>query len=193
MKVLWITSHGDTLNSIRPEAGIALGLARAGVEMHVTTQADSPYAEPMRQAGIRHVPLVPRKKFDGAAAKTIRAYCVEHGIEVLHLFSNKAIGTGLVAARGLPVKVVTHRGRTGNVRRWDPVARLTHLNPRIDRVVCVSEATARAIGEAIARLLANPEERSEMGRKARERIAPHFNVADTIRRHLELYTESLAS
>lgn len=143
MKVLWITSHGNTLNSIRPEAEIALGLARAGVEMHVMTQADSPYAEKMREAGIRHVPFVPRKKFDFAGARVIRSYCLEHGIDVLHLFNNRAIGTGLIAARGLPVKVVTYRGQTGNVHRWDPVAWLTHLNPRIDRIVCVSEATAR--------------------------------------------------
>lgn len=142
MKVLWITSHGDTLNSIRPEAEIALGLARAGVDMHVMTQADSPYASAMREAGIHHVPFMPRKKFDFAGAKFIREYCREHGIEIIHLFNNKAIGTGLIAARGLPVKVVTYRGQTGNVHRWDPVAWLTHLNPRIDRIVCVSKATA---------------------------------------------------
>jgi len=143
MKVLWITSHGDTLNSIRPEAEIAIGLARSGVEMHVMTQAESPYAERMREAGVVHVPFVPKKKFDFAGARFIREYCVEHGIELMHLFNNNAIGTGLLAARGLPVKVVTYRGQTGNVHRWDPVAWLTHLNPRIDRIVCVSEATAR--------------------------------------------------
>jgi glycosyltransferase involved in cell wall biosynthesis len=71
----------------------------------------------------------------------MRAYCLEHGIQLMHLFNNKAIATGLMAARGLDLRVVSYRGQTGNVHRWDPVAWLTHLNPRIDRVVCVSEAT----------------------------------------------------
>jgi glycosyltransferase involved in cell wall biosynthesis len=88
------------------------------------------------------VPFVPKKKFDVAGARFVREYCRSHGIQILHLFNNKAIGTGLLAARGLDVKVVTYRGQTGNVHRWDPVAWMTHLNPRIDRVVCVSRATA---------------------------------------------------
>ena len=33
MKALWITSHKDTLNSIRPEAEALIGLALAGVDM----------------------------------------------------------------------------------------------------------------------------------------------------------------
>ena len=143
MRVLCLSSHSDTLNSIRPEAELFLGLQRAGVQLHVMTQGDSAYAAPMRAAGIRVVDFVPRRKFDLVGARFVRGYCREHGIQLLHLFNNKAIATGLLAARTLPVKIVTYRGQTGNVHRWDPVAWLTHLNPRIDRVVCVSDATRR--------------------------------------------------
>jgi L-malate glycosyltransferase len=141
IRVLWITSHADTLNSVRPEAELALGLARAGVRMHIMTQADSPYAEAFQAAGIKLTDFVPRRKFDRAGAAFIREYCRAESIELLHLFNNKAIGTGLIAARRLPVNIVSYRGQTGNVHRWDPISRLTHLNPRIDRVVCVSKAT----------------------------------------------------
>jgi glycosyltransferase involved in cell wall biosynthesis len=41
---------------------------------------------------------------------------------------------------GLPVRVVTYRGQTGNIHRYDPAAYLTHLNPRVDCVVCVADA-----------------------------------------------------
>ena len=47
MKALWITSHKDTINSIRPEAETLLGLARAGVELEIMTQGTSPYREAM--------------------------------------------------------------------------------------------------------------------------------------------------
>jgi len=38
------------------------------------------------------------------------------------------------------VKVVTYRGQTGNIHRWDPSAYLTHLNPRVDLILCVADA-----------------------------------------------------
>jgi glycosyltransferase involved in cell wall biosynthesis len=38
------------------------------------------------------------------------------------------------------VKVVTYRGQTGNIHRWDPSAYLTHLNPRVDLILCVAHA-----------------------------------------------------
>jgi glycosyltransferase involved in cell wall biosynthesis len=42
-----------------------------------------------------------------------------------------------MASIGLPVKVATYRGQTGNISRWDPICYLTHLSPRVSRIVCV--------------------------------------------------------
>jgi glycosyltransferase involved in cell wall biosynthesis len=50
---------------------------------------------------------------------------------------------------------------------------------------------ARAIGEAIALLLADPERRAAMGRRARARIEQEFNVRTTVAKHLALYRELL--
>jgi glycosyltransferase involved in cell wall biosynthesis len=36
--------------------------------------------------------------------------------------------------------VVTYRGRPGNIHRRDPSCYLTHLSPRVDKIVCVSNA-----------------------------------------------------
>ncbi len=140
MKALCITSQSDTLNSIRPEAETLIGLARAGVEMSVMTQGDSVYAGPMREAGIRVVDFVPEKKFDRSAVRFIREDLVAHRHDILHLFNNKAIANGLIAARDSSVKVITYRGQTGNVHRYDPVAWMTHLSPRIDRIACVANS-----------------------------------------------------
>jgi len=47
----------------------------------------------------------------------------------------------------LPVKVVTYRGQTGNINRYDPTCYLTHLNPRVDCIVCVADAVRESLLE----------------------------------------------
>jgi glycosyltransferase involved in cell wall biosynthesis len=136
MKILWITSHADTLNSIRPEAETLIGLARRG---------DSIYRQPMEAAGVRVIDFVPRGKFRRRESRYIRTHLIEGRHDILHLFNNRAIANGVRAARELPVKVITYRGQTGNVHRYDPTCWLTHLHPRIDRVICVAEAVRRDI------------------------------------------------
>jgi glycosyltransferase involved in cell wall biosynthesis len=143
VKVLWITSHADTLNSIRPEAETLIGLARAGVECTIMTDGDSVYRRRMEAAGIRVIDYVPKSKFGRTDARIIRRELVDGGYDLVHLFNNKAIANGIRAARGLPVRVVTYRGQTGNVHRYDPVCWLTHLSSRIDRVICVADAVRK--------------------------------------------------
>jgi len=143
MKILWITSHADTLNSIRPETETLIGLARRGVACEIMTQGDSVYRQAMEAAGVRVIEFVPKKKFGRRDARFVRRHLVEGHHDILHLFNNKAIAAGVRAARDLPVKVVTYRGQTGNVHRYDPVCWLTHLHPRIDRVICVADAVRK--------------------------------------------------
>ncbi len=141
MKLLCITNQSDSLNSIRPEAEIFIGLARAGVEVTVMTQGDSIYREPMRAAGIRVIDYVPRSKISWAAIRFMRRQLREQAFDIVYAFNNKAIANTAFAAIGLPVKLVTYRGQTGNISRWDPTAYLTHLHPRVNNIVCVSRAT----------------------------------------------------
>jgi glycosyltransferase involved in cell wall biosynthesis len=141
MRLLCISSHTDTLSSVRPEAEIFIGLARAGVEVTVLTQGTSVYAAKMREAGVRILDFAPRSKFSLKAIRFIRAQLRELSIDIVYAFNNKAITNAAFAAIGLPVKLVTYRGQTGNISRWDPAAYLTHLHPRVDYIICVSRAT----------------------------------------------------
>jgi glycosyltransferase involved in cell wall biosynthesis len=152
IRLLCVTSHGDTLNSVRPEAELFIGLARAGVEVTVMTQGNSVYAPAMREAGVRVIDFRTPAKFSPTTILTIRRTLRETGADLLQLFNNKAIVNGIFAAVGLPVKVVTYRGQTGNVSRFDPSAYLTHLSPRVDAIVCVAEA----VRESLASELRNP-------------------------------------
>ena len=140
LRVLCVTSHIGSLPNVRPEAAWFIGLQREGVHMTVMTQRDSVCADAMREAGIELVHMDERRKFSPGAIRDIRKTLRKGRHQIIHLFNNKAITNGIIAALGLPVKIVTYRGQTGGVKRHDPTRYLTHLNPRIDCITCVSEA-----------------------------------------------------
>lgn len=110
------------------------------------TRRQSVYADRMTGAGIRLIDFEPHRKVDVTAIRSIRRE-LSRGYDILHLFNNRAISNGLLAAIGLPVRTVTYRGQTGNVRRFDPAAYLTHLSPRVDAITCVAEAVRQNLIE----------------------------------------------
>ncbi|MEZ4985936.1 MAG: glycosyltransferase family 4 protein [Saprospiraceae bacterium] len=140
MRVLVISNYNDTFNAVRPEGELFIGLHRAGVTVDVMTDANAHYAQIFRAAGMRVIDFHPQSKFESKAVARIRQELVDGDYDILHLFNNKAIINGIRAARGLPVKVLTYRGYTGNIHWWDPSAYLTHLHPRVDAITCVSDA-----------------------------------------------------
>ncbi len=140
IKVLVISSYDDNWNAVRPEGELLIGLHQAGIDVTVMTQGKAPYAQRFREAGISVIDFHPTKKFDRNAVAFIRGELLEKGYHILHLYNNKAIINGIRAASGLPVKVVTYRGYTGNIHWFDPTNYLTHLHPRVDKITCVSQA-----------------------------------------------------
>lgn len=140
MRVLCVSSHRGAISNVRPEAETFIGVQRLGAQVTVMTQRDSCYVSRMEAAGIEVLDLETRHRLDPAAIRRIRATLRAGGHQILHTFNNKAITNGLVATLGLPVRLVTYRGQTGNIHRYDPAAYLTHLNPRVDCVVCVADA-----------------------------------------------------
>lgn len=130
---------------MRPEAELFIGLAAAGHDITVMTQGDSVYAGAMRDAGIRVIDFVPARKLSLAAIRRLRAELSGGGYDIVYSFNNKAIANVNVAAIGCPVTVVTYRGQTGNVHRYDPSAYLTHLHPRVDGILAVAEAVRESL------------------------------------------------
>ncbi|MEO0574733.1 MAG: glycosyltransferase [Pseudomonadota bacterium] len=138
--MLAITSHADTLNSVRPEAELFIGLANAGVEMSVMTESDSPYADNMRAAGIEILDYDITKKLARRSVRALRQCFKAKRFDIVYAFNNKAICNAAFAAIGLPLVLLTYRGQTGNISRSDPGAYLTHLHPRVDGIICVAKA-----------------------------------------------------
>jgi glycosyltransferase involved in cell wall biosynthesis len=140
LKLLLISSYKDTWNSVRPEAELFIGLARAGLDVTLMTQGDAEYVPRFLEHGIRIIDFHPKKKLQWPAIRRIRKELKEGCYDVAYLFNNKAITNTLIAAAGLPVKLVSYRGQTGNIYRYDPSSYLTHLHPRLDGILCVANA-----------------------------------------------------
>ncbi|MEL7025120.1 MAG: glycosyltransferase family 4 protein [Pseudomonadota bacterium] len=140
MRLLCISSHADTRNSVRPEAESFIGLQRNGVDVTVMTQQDSSYADDLQRAGITLLHQQLTRKFSWQQMRRIRKEIRARRIDAVYAFNNKAICTSAFACIGLPVAMISYRGQTGNIRRVDPSAYLTHLHPRIDAIVGVSQS-----------------------------------------------------
>ena len=143
MRLLCISSHNDSLNSVRPEAEIFIGLARKGIDVTVMTEGDSVYVPLMKEAGVRVIDFAPRRKISWSAIRFIRHELKTGNYDCLYAFNNKAITNANFAAYGLPVKIITYRGQTGNMNRFDPTCYLTHLNPGVSLVICVADAVRK--------------------------------------------------
>lgn len=140
INLLVVSDYGATV-IVRPEAEIVLQLQHTGkYNITVMTQADSEYANKFREAGIKVVDFFPTKKFSRAYVKRIKREMIEGKHHVVQLFNNKAMVNGIMAAMGVPIKVVLYRGYTGNISWLDPIMYVKYLSPRVDRIVCLVEA-----------------------------------------------------
>lgn len=140
IRVLDISFYNNTISS-RPYAEILIGLQKAGIEVFALTKEDTYYAKRFVENGMKVIDFEIDKKFSLKTIQTIRKVIREHDIQILQLGSSKSITNGILAAIGLPVKVILYRGYTGNIHWYDPTAYLKFLHPRVDCIVCIAKAT----------------------------------------------------
>lgn len=133
--VLCVTSHSD-----RPEAETFIGLRSLGFDIRVLSSPRARHYGRLRDAGVPIAPLELTSRLDKPGIARIRREMDDQGTDILHLFNNKAVLNGLIAARRRRVKIVAYRGIVGNVSFLNPASWMRYLNPRVDRIVCVAEA-----------------------------------------------------
>jgi len=142
MKVLCITYHSD-----RPEAETFIGLKKKGIHIHILCPKSAPHFRRLVDAGVQVTPFELKKRIDVDGIRKIRATLLKSNISILHLFNNKAVSNGVIAARKLPVKIIAYRGIVANVSFFNPMSWMTYLNPNVDRIVCVAEAVRKYLLE----------------------------------------------
>lgn len=140
-KILVVSNYND-YHSVRPEGEIFVALAARGHDITVMTYADSAYARRLESLGVSLIDHHPSKKYDRHSIRTIRQALVNGGYDFMHLYNNKTLSNGLLAARGLPVKVIGYRGSTLNFGWYTVENYLKHLSPRLDAVICNSVGVA---------------------------------------------------
>lgn len=140
LKILVCASYKHAWNSIRPEAEIFVEMAKLGHEVTLMTQGDAEYCSRLRTHGIKVIDNYPKKKICFKTIKRIREELTADHYDICYAFNSKTIPNAAFACIGLNVKLVVYRGTTGGLYRHDPSAYLTILHPRVDGVVCVSEA-----------------------------------------------------
>jgi len=140
MKILIISNYKDAYNSVRPEGEIFIGLQKLGFQITIMTQADAPFVDHFKKAGIPIIDFHPTKKISRKSIQFIRKEIKAGQYNILHLFNSKAISNGNFAAIGLPVKVLAYRGVIGGSAWYAPNSYLKHLHPRVDGITAVSKS-----------------------------------------------------
>lgn len=145
MKILVVGDYVEIINSIRPEVMITIGLAKKGHDITVFTRPNSEYTPVFEELGIKVIEQYPIKKVCLKTIKAIRKELSSAHYDIVYAFNSRTIPNAAFSCIGFPAKMVNYRGTTGGLYRHDPSAYLTHLHPRVDGVICVSDAVTEDI------------------------------------------------
>ena len=136
MKLLALTGSSDL-----PESALLAGLKGAGVEVRLLGNPQEHLRARLAAAQVAVQPFNCRCRFDPGAILQIRRLLLQERFDAVHAFTNSALSNLMLAALISPkIKKIGYRGTTGHINRYDPSAWLTYLNPRLDAIMCVSEA-----------------------------------------------------
>lgn len=133
--------RGNQLHTMRPEIEMFISLVKHGFDITLMTNGDSICIPALKRGGVRIIDFYPTSKFNKTEIQYVRQELTTTNYNILFLVTdNRAITTGIQAARGLPVKVAVYRGYSGNLSWLNPVSYTKHLHPRVDLIVCNGKA-----------------------------------------------------
>ena len=138
-KVLFISDLSRAPFTSVADRMLVKGLHQLGVEITVVTPRSTPETIEIEREGIKVEYLPLEKKISLKGIRRLRELLAEGDFDLLHCTYSKAITNGIIAARGMRVKFVTYYGSL-SLHWHDPSAWLAFLNPRIDRIICASDA-----------------------------------------------------
>lgn len=149
MNILILTSVGGSFNSVRPELEIFVSLAKAGHAITIMTQKENAYTQRFKEYGIEIVDAEHNKKIDIKNILLAKKIIKEKKIDIVYATASRSISNAIFACMGTDVKLVTYRGTTGGLYRYDPSSYLNALNPRVDGVICVSESVEKHVKKQV--------------------------------------------
>jgi len=135
IKVLCITEDPD-----RPTIATFLGMHEEGIDISVVCSQQHYRHKELVDAGLNTIPIEFKGRNDSHAISQLREELHKGKYDIIHLLGNRALQNGLIATRGISIRIVVYRGIVGNVSFFNPISWKRTLNPRIDRIICVADA-----------------------------------------------------
>lgn len=135
MKVLTLVDVTD-----RSEIFLHKSLKEAGVDLEIVCSPSAHAYDSFPQMGIPVTRLSLKSRIDLSGIRTITEKLRNGYFDIAHAATNRTLSNVLLASRGTPIKHIAYRGTIGHLSRLDPASWLVYLNPRVDKIVCVSNA-----------------------------------------------------
>ena len=138
------------------EVEMIKGLRRCGIDAQAVFASTSTHLQALIDAGVPTRTLDLKNNADFLNILKLRRWIKRERFDIVHGLANRQVANLISASYGLQNVMVAYRGAVGHVSRWDPGCYLKWLNPRIDRIICVSEA----VKEDLAKNGVNPKKLS---------------------------------
>ena len=145
MKLLVIPNRGRSYNAVRPEAECYIALANLGHDITIMTCDTNAYIEEYQKAGLKIILLRSLKKHSWAVIKQIHQFIKLHNTDIVYATESKGIPNAAFACIGTNAKMIAYRGTTGGLYKSDLSNYLCMLHPRINGVICVSNAVTKHV------------------------------------------------
>lgn len=145
MKILVIPNRGRSYNAVRPEAECYIDLAKAGHEIIIMTCMSNAYLNEYKKHNITIIELASLKKHSFKVIKQIHQYIKQHDIDIVYATESKGIPNAAFGCIATNAKMIAYRGTTGGLYKRDLSNYLCMLHPRINGVICVSDAVAKYV------------------------------------------------
>lgn len=145
MKILVIPNRGRSFNAVRPEAQCYIALAELGHEVTIMSSPDNAYVNKYKNSKVTFIELITLKKHSWAVIKQIHQYIKHHNIDIVYATESKGIPNAAFGCIGTNAKLITYRGTTGGLYKSDLSNYLCMLHPRINGVICVSNAVTNHV------------------------------------------------
>lgn len=144
--ILAITQDPDLI-----EAHVLCAMPSFGFEVKVLLSEKARQLKIFQAAKIPYQFIEYNSRIDLRAIKTIRAELRQKHYDIIHCFVNRSLSNTLLSAIPAATKLVAYRGTMGHLSRWSPISWLAYLNPRVDKIVCVSNAVKEYLADMVPR------------------------------------------
>lgn len=135
-----------TMNAAETERALALaGMPEFDLSVICSMTCDN--HRRLLEAGVPVQPLDFRRKTDVAAIAQLRRRVQAIRPDLVHAFTSRTVSGALLATSWMktPPAIVAYRGIMEPVKRYDPVAWITYLHPRLAGVTCISDSCRDAL------------------------------------------------